>query len=123
MSDGAQRVVRYSARLIVAATILAGVTSCSEPRINNTRLGSADLIVMTDRKIPFSGTFTCRILFYGDEYAGTWRGANHGGHMWGRIERPEDEAPEEAPEKAEEKKTEETSGDDDDKIAPGSSVR
>jgi hypothetical protein len=46
------------------------------------------VILMTDSTIPGMGTFTARVMFYGDEYAGTWSHAGKGGgHMFGRIER------------------------------------
>jgi hypothetical protein len=46
------------------------------------------IILMTDATIPGMGTFTVRVFFYGDEYAGTWHHAGKGGgHMFGRIER------------------------------------
>jgi hypothetical protein len=46
------------------------------------------MIVMTDATIPGMGTFTARVLFYGDQYAGTWHHAGRGGgHMFGRIDR------------------------------------
>jgi hypothetical protein len=32
------------------------------------------------------GTWTARVFFYGDQYAGTWAGKSVGGHMFGRIE-------------------------------------
>ena len=46
------------------------------------------IILMTDASIPGMGTFTSRVFFHGDLYAGTWEhvGAG-GGHMFGRIER------------------------------------
>lgn len=46
------------------------------------------IILMTDAAIPGMGTFTARVFFHGDLYAGTWEhvGAG-GGHMFGRIER------------------------------------
>lgn len=46
------------------------------------------IILMTDASIPGMGTFTARVFFHGDLYAGTWEhvGAG-GGHMFGRIER------------------------------------
>jgi hypothetical protein len=44
------------------------------------------MISMTDFNIPVLGTFTCRIMFYGDRYAGTWQHGEVGGHMWGKIE-------------------------------------
>jgi hypothetical protein len=46
------------------------------------------LILMTDAAIPGMGTFTARVFFHGDRYAGTWDHAGKGGgHMFGRIER------------------------------------
>jgi hypothetical protein len=46
------------------------------------------LIVMTDTTIPGMGTFTARVFFHGDQYAGTWSHVGSaGGHMFGRIER------------------------------------
>jgi hypothetical protein len=46
------------------------------------------LILMTDATIPGMGTFTARVFFYGDLYAGTWSHAGKGGgHMYGRIEK------------------------------------
>jgi len=49
--------------------------------------GDTPVICVTDMGVPGLGTYTARILIYGDEYAGTWRGSRHGGHMFGRIER------------------------------------
>jgi len=37
--------------------------------------------------MPGLGTFTSRVLVYRDEYAGTWTGGDHGGQMFGKIER------------------------------------
>jgi hypothetical protein len=49
--------------------------------------GDTPVIEVTDQKVPGIGTFTARVLFYGDHYVGTWNGgAGHGGVMWGRIE-------------------------------------
>jgi hypothetical protein len=45
------------------------------------------IITMTDVTIPTLGTFTARVFFYGDRYAGTWQHDKVGGHMYGRIER------------------------------------
>lgn len=54
--------------------------------------GDTPVITMTDYRIPLMGSFTCRVMFYGDLYAGTWSGTaggvTHGGHMFGRVERP-----------------------------------
>lgn len=49
--------------------------------------GDTPVITMTDVTIPTLGTFSARVLFYGDRYAGTWQHGNVGGHMYGRIER------------------------------------
>jgi hypothetical protein len=43
---------------------------------------------LTDLTIPGMGTFTARIMFYGNRYAGTWQHGDAGGHMWGMIEKP-----------------------------------
>ena len=49
--------------------------------------GDTPVIEVTHQKIPGIGTFTARVLFYGDHYVGTWNGgAGHGGTLWGRIE-------------------------------------
>ena len=46
------------------------------------------LILMTGATIPGMGTFTARVFFYGDMYAGTWAHVGAvGGQMFGRIER------------------------------------
>ena len=47
--------------------------------------GDTPVISLTNKAIPGFGTFTARVMFYGDEYAGTWSGGSHGGLMWGKI--------------------------------------
>lgn len=49
--------------------------------------GDTPVISVTDMTIPGMGTYSARVMVYGDQYAGTWRGGTHGGHLWGRIER------------------------------------
>lgn len=50
-------------------------------------VGDTPMITITDLEIPTLGTFTARVFFYGDRYAGTWEHAGRaGGHMFGRIE-------------------------------------
>ncbi len=46
------------------------------------------MVSVTDLGIPGLGTYTARVLFYRDSYAGMWWGKNHGGNMFGTIERP-----------------------------------
>jgi hypothetical protein len=47
--------------------------------------GDTPVITLTQVFVPGLGTFTARVLIYGDEYAGTWSAGDHGGHMFGRI--------------------------------------
>ena len=49
--------------------------------------GDTPIITLTDLPIPGLGTYTARVLIYRDHYAGYWSGANHGGNLWGRVER------------------------------------
>jgi hypothetical protein len=51
-------------------------------------VGDTPVIMMTDTSLPGLGTFTVRVFFYGDRYAGTWQHGRVGGHMAGRIEKP-----------------------------------
>src|SRR5215207_3517626 len=52
--------------------------------------GDTPVISVTKLAVPTKGTFTARVVIYGDHYAGTWDGGDHGGQMWGRIERAQD---------------------------------
>ena len=49
--------------------------------------GDTPVIMMTETSLPGLGTFTARVFFDGDRYAGTWQHGQVGGHMWGRIEK------------------------------------
>jgi hypothetical protein len=51
--------------------------------------GDTPMIMMTDTSLPGLGTFTARVFFYGDRYAGTWQHGAVGGAMSGRIEKRE----------------------------------
>jgi hypothetical protein len=50
-------------------------------------IGDTPMIMMTDTSLPGLGTFTVRLFFYRDRYAGTWQHGNVGGLMSGRIEK------------------------------------
>jgi hypothetical protein len=50
-------------------------------------VGDTPMIMMTDTSLPGIGTFTVRLFFYDDCYAGTWQHGELGGHMSGRIEK------------------------------------
>ena len=54
--------------------------------------GDTPVITLDQFLVPQMGTFDARVLFYGTSYAGTWRGAKHGGEMMGRVERVAAEA-------------------------------
>jgi hypothetical protein len=47
--------------------------------------GDTPVITLDKMPIPGFGTFTCRLMIYGDQYAGTWDGGDHGGHLFGKI--------------------------------------
>jgi hypothetical protein len=48
--------------------------------------GDTPVITLTNAVVPGMGTFTSRVMIYGDRYAGTWQHDKVGGHMWGKIE-------------------------------------
>src|SRR5262245_60227148 len=50
-------------------------------------IGDTPMIMMTDTSIPTLGTFTTRVFFYRDRYAGTWQHGEVWGQMFGRIEK------------------------------------
>ena len=50
--------------------------------------GDTPVMTLTELTIPGLGTFTARVMFFGDRYAGTWQHGHVGGHMWGKIEKP-----------------------------------
>ena len=54
--------------------------------------GGTPMIAMTNQAIPGMGTFSCRIMFYDNLYAGTWRHGKTVGHMWGRIEKTKEKS-------------------------------
>jgi hypothetical protein len=62
--------------------------------------GDTPMILMTNEKIPGMGTFTARVFFYENRYAGTWQHGAVGGHMWGLIRKGK-----QAPAKSEKPKT------------------
>jgi hypothetical protein len=51
--------------------------------------GDTPVITLTKQPIPGFGTFTSRVLIYDDHYAGFWWGGDHGGHLFGKITRPD----------------------------------
>ncbi len=49
------------------------------------------VISLTNMTIPGLGTFSSRVLFHGDRYAGTWQHDKVGGHLWGTLEKAKPE--------------------------------
>jgi hypothetical protein len=47
--------------------------------------GDTPVVSLTNFAVPGFGSFTARVLFYGDAYAGTWGDAKHGGKLFGKI--------------------------------------
>ncbi len=48
--------------------------------------GDTPMITITDFPVPTLGTFTVRLIFYADRYAGSWQHGDVGGLMFGMIE-------------------------------------
>ncbi len=51
------------------------------------------VITLDKLPVPGIGTFSARVLIHDGYYAGYWSGEGHGGHLFGRIERPSAETP------------------------------
>ena len=49
--------------------------------------GNTPVVSIDKFPVPGLGTYTARVMFYADHYAGFWSGADHGGHLFGKIER------------------------------------
>ncbi|HVX14896.1 MAG TPA: hypothetical protein VHC22_27145 [Pirellulales bacterium] len=49
--------------------------------------GDTPVITLTDVLVPGAGKFTARVLFYRNEYAGTWSASDHGGRLFGKVVR------------------------------------
>ena len=48
--------------------------------------GDTPIIQLDGLAVPGFGVFSARVLIHNNRYAGYWQGANHGGHLFGRIE-------------------------------------
>jgi hypothetical protein len=74
---------------IFVATIQYGGHNVSLPlEIPVKWAGDTPVISVTNFGVPGLGTYTARVMIYGDEYAGIWAASDgsHGGQMWGKIE-------------------------------------
>jgi hypothetical protein len=52
--------------------------------------GDTPVISVTNIGMPGLGSYTARVMVYGEQYVGVWGAADgsHGGQMWGKIEHP-----------------------------------
>jgi hypothetical protein len=62
--------------------------------------GDTPVISVDEMAIPGLGTYTARVMIYRDHYAGFWTGKDHGGHLFGVIERAKAAEHDEAVDKA-----------------------
>jgi hypothetical protein len=53
--------------------------------------GDTPVITVDEFAFPGLGTYTARVMIYQDHYAGFWSGKDHGGHLFGRVERPKED--------------------------------
>lgn len=51
--------------------------------------GDTPILSLTDLTIPGFGTFTSRVMFFQDRYAGTWQHGAVGGHLFGTLSKAE----------------------------------
>ena len=51
--------------------------------------GDTPVLSLTDLTIPGLGTFTSRVMFFENRYAGTWQHGEKGGHLFGTISKAE----------------------------------
>lgn len=61
--------------------------------------GDTPMIQVSDLTVPGLGTYSARVLFHGERYAGTWSGKSYGGHMFGQVVREDAAKPATDPEK------------------------
>lgn len=56
--------------------------------VHVTWAGDTPVLSLTNAGIPGLGTFTARVLFYNNQYAGTWSSdKGHGGQLFGKLDR------------------------------------
>lgn len=53
--------------------------------------GDTPVITVDNFGFPGLGVYTARVMIYRDHYAGFWTGVDHGGHLFGVVERPPSE--------------------------------
>jgi len=61
--------------------------------------GDTPVITVDNFTIPGMGTFSARVMFFDDHYAGYWKHDDRGGNLFGVVHRPDAAAPAEKPAK------------------------
>ena len=70
------------------ARIVFGETDVTLPvPVRLTWAGDTPIVSVTDLGLPGMRSYTARVAFYRDSYAGMWWGGKYGGHLFGRITR------------------------------------
>ena len=73
---------------VITARIKYGTNDVSVPiLVKMLWAGDTPVLTLDDLTIPGLGTFTSRVMFHGERYAGTWQHGDHGGLLWGRIQK------------------------------------
>lgn len=79
---------------MITARIKYGQTDKSFPiPIDVKWAGTTPVLTLDKVTIPGLGTFSTRVVIHEGMYAGTWQHDEVGGHLFGTIERSEDEKP------------------------------
>ncbi len=69
------------------ARIKYGEHDVTVPIVTTIKWADQTPVITMDRLIiPGLGTFSARVVFHDDKYAGTWTHDKNGGHLFGRIE-------------------------------------
>lgn len=88
----AKKLDGYDSLWEIVARIKYGDKDIEVPvEINVEWVGQTPVMVMDSMAIPGLGTFSARVLFHDKKYSGTWKHDNHGGHLFGRVEKNEAE--------------------------------
>lgn len=89
----AKKLDGYESLWEIVTRIKYGDKDVSLPvEINVEWVGKTPVMVMDSMSLPGLGTFSARVVFHDQKYAGTWKHDNVGGHLFGRVDRaPEKE--------------------------------
>ncbi|HMO85758.1 MAG TPA: hypothetical protein PKC18_12660 [Lacipirellulaceae bacterium] len=79
-------------RWLIAARIKYGDHDVTLPLTLPIRwAGDTPVITVDDIGFPGLGTYSARVMIYRDHYSGYWTGKDHGGHLFGRLERGDED--------------------------------